>query len=137
MSTEFESDGAYAEIALIRYLRFERGFYACDEVSLYGCIADVIALNHRKREIIEDLLADFDDLKNEGITLETQNRIQSHIKKVCELDFLPDGSGCESGDPVDLTLAEIEIGVGTMQDKYEEKIGRLKGFIRERCIPNS
>lgn len=53
MENTFETDGIYEEAALVRYLRFKRGFYACDEVALYGGIADVLALDHRKKEVYE------------------------------------------------------------------------------------
>lgn len=36
-----------------RGLRIERGFIACDEVSSYGCIADVLAIDVNKERIIE------------------------------------------------------------------------------------
>jgi hypothetical protein len=62
----------------------------------------------------------------DGITLETQNRIQSLLMKECELETEPDGTGCESGDPVDVTLAEISIAIGQLKDKQAEQIKRLK-----------
>jgi len=38
---------------LITYLRFKRHYMACDEVSNYGNIADVIALDKNKRHVLE------------------------------------------------------------------------------------
>ena len=41
------------EQQFIRYLRFDRGFWACDEVYLCGGIADVLAVDRRKQHIVE------------------------------------------------------------------------------------
>lgn len=42
-----------AEHKLINYLRFKRGLHACDEVHLYYCRADVLALDMNKKEVYE------------------------------------------------------------------------------------
>lgn len=42
-----------SQIALAKQLRSERGFIACHEVSNYGCRADVLAVDTRKRLIYE------------------------------------------------------------------------------------
>jgi len=41
------------QIGFARYLRLEKNLIACDEVSSYGCIADVLAINLDKETIIE------------------------------------------------------------------------------------
>ena len=33
----------------LKYLRFKRSLLACDEVSSYGCIADVLAVDKNKK----------------------------------------------------------------------------------------
>lgn len=58
-----------------------------------------------------------------GITLETQNRIRDLvIKKSGAGDGVIDGSGCDSGDPVDLTLAEIAQGFNYLLDEVIEPL---------------
>ncbi len=37
----------------LKYLRFERSLLACDEVSSYGCIADVLAVDKNKKHVLE------------------------------------------------------------------------------------
>lgn len=37
----------------LKYLRFNRGFLACDEVMSYRCIADVLAVDARKKHVLE------------------------------------------------------------------------------------
>ena len=68
-------------------------------------------------------------LKEDGITLETQNRIQAHVKKICNMDHEPDGSGCDSGDPVEVTLAEITEAVGDMEMRYEDGLDEVEGRV--------
>ena len=54
-------------------------------------------------EVLETQLA---EAQGDGITAEAQNR----ILELCQrgiTDETIDGSGCDSGDPVDLTLAEV------------------------------
>jgi len=60
-------------------------------------------------------------LKADGITGETQDRIHSYIVEQLGVDASEiDGSGCDSGDPVDLTLDEIGQGLGMLQDQLTE-----------------
>lgn len=52
------------------------------------------------------------------ITLETQNRIRNLVIRLSGAkDGLIDGSGCDSGDPVDLTLNEIAQGFNYLLDE--------------------
>ena len=37
----------------LKYLRFKRNLMACDEVTTYGCIADVLAIDKHKHTIFE------------------------------------------------------------------------------------
>ena len=41
------------QVEFARFLRTERGLVACDEVDHYGCRADVLALDTKKKQIIE------------------------------------------------------------------------------------
>ena len=58
----------------------------------------------------------------DGINAETQDRI---LLKLYEITGAPkgriDGSGCDSGDPVDLTLSEISQAFGYLEDKRDEE----------------
>jgi len=39
--------------SFLKYLRIKRNFYACDEVMNYGCIADILAVDKKKKRIYE------------------------------------------------------------------------------------
>jgi len=41
------------QIAFLRYLRIERSLLACDEVTNYGCRADVMAIDKNKKHVLE------------------------------------------------------------------------------------
>jgi len=43
----------YPQLEFLKYLRFQRSLLACDEVSNYGCIADVLAVDKNKKHILE------------------------------------------------------------------------------------
>jgi len=73
------------------------------------------------------LQARIKELEENGITLETQNRIREHIIKTTGIsENACDGGGCDSGDPVDLTLAEISLGINYLIDRYEDRIKELE-----------
>ncbi len=57
-----------------------------------------------------------------GITGEEQDRIRSLIINRTGIpEHECDGSGCDSGDPIDLTLAEISQGIDYLRTKNETK----------------
>ncbi len=61
--------------------------------------------------------------KEDGLTLEIQNRIRNFVvEKSGAEDATIDGSGCESGDPVDLTLDEIGQGFNYLFDEIIEPL---------------
>jgi len=41
------------QLDFLKHLRFKRSLLACDEVSNYGCIADVLAVDKNKKHILE------------------------------------------------------------------------------------
>lgn len=41
------------QLEFLIYLRFKRHLLACDEVTSYGCVADVLAVDKNKKHIIE------------------------------------------------------------------------------------
>ena len=59
------------------------------------------------------------ELEEIGITAKTQDRIQAYVLKHSGAERI-DGSGCDSGDPVDLTLAEIGQGLIHVQDECHD-----------------
>jgi|GEM_PF-3580696 len=53
------------QIEFLQYLRHERNLMACDEVSHYGCRADVLAIDKNKGHVIEyEFKNNSNDLKN-------------------------------------------------------------------------
>ena len=62
------------------------------------------------------------DAEGQGITAEEQNRILALVKDKTfghgGSDI--DGSGCDSGDPIDLTLEEISQGFGCLLERITE-----------------
>ncbi len=70
---------------------------------------------------IKQLASELAEIKISGVTLKTQDRIGSLVeKKIEEISgdkITIDGSGCESGDPVELTLAEISQGFNYLVDE--------------------
>ena len=52
------------QLVFLKFLRHERSLIACDEVSHYGCIADILAIDKNKEIIIEyEFKASSNDLK--------------------------------------------------------------------------
>ena len=95
--------------------------------------ARLVKEKHEQAEQIRKLklkIVDYqvkDKIEGDGITLDEQNRINELVVKECGLDFKPDGSGCDSGDPLEVTLTEIRTGIGEMQMRYEDTIDGLDG----------
>ena len=85
------------------------------------------ALNHfyeEREEItaLQEKVRDLEEWQRDGITLETQNRIRDLVvERSGADDSFIDGGGCDSGDPVDLTLDEIGMGFNILLDKIEEQ----------------
>lgn len=68
-----------------------------------------------------------------GITGEEQNRIREAVVKASGApDNEIDGSGCDSGDPVDLTLSEIAQGFNFLKARLAllEKVAEAAGRCR-------
>ena len=76
------------------------------------------------------------EIEAESITLETQNRIRDFIANRVGGDIQIDGSGCESGDPVDLTLSEIAQGFTVIENALEES-NRLLRYAADILTPGS
>lgn len=55
-----------------------------------------------------------------GITLEAQNCIRGAIIDCGVPDTYVDGGGCESSNPVDFTITEIDQGLGYFIDQRDE-----------------
>lgn len=85
--------------------------------------ARLTTVEKENAHIITDIKNQLSELQKDGITLETQNRIRDCVNSECGAppDFI-DGSGCESGDPVDLTLSEIMQGFNYYADTYLEPL---------------
>ena len=64
----------------------------------------------------------------EGSMAEMQNRIAAFVQEriaPLDKDCVIDGSGCDSGDPVDLTLTEIGQGFTVLEDILDDARARL------------
>jgi len=63
------------------------------------------------------------ELGGSGITPEEQNQVRAFIVKRAGCDDTRiDGSGCESGDPIDLTLDEIGQGFNYLFDEVVDPL---------------
>ena len=84
-----------------------------------------LPLKGESRDYLAHQLKQGDGEKREvEITLEMQNRIRDHILSELRssgIDADIDGSGCDSGDPMDLTLSEISQGMNAIHDYYYEQ----------------
>ncbi len=81
------------------------------------------AAEEESATVVIDIKNQLIELQKDGITLETQNKIRDCVNSECGAppDFI-DGSGCESGDPVDLTLSEIMQGFNYYADTFLEPL---------------
>lgn len=69
-----------------------------------------------------------DPLDNEAVDAELsrwQNAIRDKLIDLGAPDWKIDGAGCDSGDPLDFTLAEVGQGVGYFLDQIEEMRGQI------------
>jgi len=65
-----------------------------------------------------------------GINMKTQNRIRDLVIELSGAsDGDIDGGGCDSGDPVDLSLSEICQGFAFLKDAHYAEVERLKDVL--------
>lgn len=127
-----ERDAALAEVARLREaLEASHARYHTD-------VDGAIAGRLEAESAVERLQDELHGLREDGITAATQNRIRDMVEAHCR-ERLPDasiqidGSGCDSGDPVDLTLAEVGQGLTALDDALdncEQERDRLREALK-------
>ncbi len=102
-----------------------RAVYECDASDWMANTGASKNIARQFRKIQTDL----DEMKRDGITAKTQDRIRDLVVRESGADqTMIDGGGCDSGDPVDFTLDEIAQGFNYISD---EVIEPLKAKIKE------
>ena len=109
---------------LVNYKALRGGLAQASGVAMMALTWD----GHIKRIICDkaDLKMRIQELEEAGITAKTQDRIREYVLKHSGAERI-DGSGCDSGDPVDFTLAEIGQGLIHVQDEcYDVRQALIK-----------
>jgi hypothetical protein len=92
----------------------------------------------RKSEAFQTLRRERDEARvalADGITRETQERIQRAVARAAGVPVEQiDGSGCDSGDPVDLTLADIAAGFRVVDDRLSAVRAAGEALQRGACL---
>lgn len=87
-------------------------------------------------ETVQILTAEYGPALVQAVEAE-QSRWQDRIYAICQ-KVLPDvdGAGCESGDPLDVTDAEVSMTIAHLQDQagmVEELARALRGALPREC----